>query len=78
MEKVLVNPADIESCWEKPDACMVKMKTGKVWVCEKEYKSQPTIEHIKQGTKCLLHGDEIQIVQTLVELPLKRGGKYGK
>ncbi len=67
MEKILVNPSDIESCWEKPDACMVKMKTGKVWVCEKEYNSLPTIQHI-----------QTQLVQTLVELPLKRGGKYGK
>ena len=36
MEKILINPDNIESCWEQPDACMVKTKTGKVWVCEKE------------------------------------------
>lgn len=67
MKKVLVSPADIESCWEKPDACMVKMKTGKVWVCEKQHKKQSTIEVIGSSTN-----------QYLVELPLKRGGKYGK
>ena len=34
MESVLISPADIESCWEKNDACFIKMKTGKVWICE--------------------------------------------
>ena len=34
MENVLISPSDIESCWEKSDACFVKMKSGKVWVCE--------------------------------------------
>lgn len=63
MEKIIVNPADIESCWEKPDACMVKMKTGKVWVCEKEQTMQKILANKKEK---------------LVELPLKRGGKYGK
>lgn len=67
MEKILVSPADIESCWEKPDACMVKMKTGKVWVCEKKYKSKPTIELINNAK-----------AQYFVELPLKRGGRNGK
>lgn len=63
MEKIIVNPADIESCWEKPDACMVKMKTGKVWVCEKEHTMQTILTNKKEK---------------LVELPLKRGGKHGK
>ena len=75
MDKVIVNPADIESCWEKPDACMVKMKTGKVWVCERDVQEESgqfilntnTIEKIMANKK-----------EKLVELPLKRGGKYGK
>lgn len=63
MDKIIVNPTDIETCWEKPDACMVKMKTGKVWVCEKS----STMELIMANKQ-----------EKLVELPLKRGGKYGK
>lgn len=63
MNKILVNPNDIESCWEKPDACMVKMKTGKVWICEKENTMQIIYSNKKKN---------------FVELPLKRGGKYGK
>ena len=63
MGKIIVDPADIASCWEKPDACMVKMKTGKVWVCEKENTMNEILAHQKDK---------------LVELPLKRGGKYGK
>jgi len=67
MQKILVSPADIESCWEKPDACLVKMKTGKVWVCEKKIKKQNTLEVIQKAKN-----------QYLVELPLKRGGKNDK
>ena len=63
MKKIIVDPANIETCWEKPDACMVKMKTGKVWVCEKENTMKTILAHQKDK---------------LVELPLKRGGKYGK
>lgn len=62
MDKILINPTDIESCWKKPDACMVKTKTGKVWVCEKEA-MDIVMSHQKDN---------------LVSLPLKRGGKYGK
>ena len=61
MKKILVNPADIESCWEKPDACMVKTKTGKVWVCEKKYEKQPTISIIQNAKN-----------QYFIELPLKK------
>lgn len=62
MEKFVVNPKDIESCWMKSDACMIKMKTGKVWVCE------------KTAMNIVIDGKN----ENLVELPLKRGGKYGK
>ncbi len=64
MDKIIINPADIESCWEKPDACMVKTKTGKVWICEKE-----------ETMKVILANK----TEKFVELPLKkRGGKYDK
>ena len=32
MNTVLISPAEIESCWEKNDACFIKTKSGKVWV----------------------------------------------
>ena len=67
MKDILVSPSDIQCCWEKNDACLVKMKTGKVWVCEKERNNQITLEFILNSKK-----------ENLVELPLKRGGKYGK
>lgn len=35
MKDILVNSKEIESVWETEDACFVKMKSGKVWVCEK-------------------------------------------
>lgn len=67
MDKILINPADIESCWEKPDACLVKTKTGKVWVCE------------RSAIKMLVDLMENKTHEKLVVLPLKRGGvKHGK
>ena len=63
MKDIIINPADIESCWDKSDACMVKTKTGKVWVCEKTAKQ---ILMTRQHDK-------------LVTLPLKkRGGNDDK
>lgn len=63
MEKVLIKPTEVESCWETKDACLVQMKTGKVWVCEKV----ETQEKIKKGFGL-----------PFVELLLKKGDKYGK
>ena len=75
MEKILVSPTDIESCWEKPDACMIKMKTGKVWVCEKEITQQENdLVLITNTMESILRNQK----EKFVELPLKRGGKYGK
>lgn len=80
MESILVNPSDIESCWEKNDACFVKMKSGKVWVCMKYLYFEP-----KTLTVLMIDGKEtsktLDLIKCLkdekfIELPLKikRGG----
>lgn len=34
MNEVIINTNEIESIWEKINICFVKMKSGKVWICE--------------------------------------------
>lgn len=34
MKEVYINTNEVESCWEKDNICFVKMKSGKVWLCE--------------------------------------------
>ena len=63
MEKILIKPTEVESCWETNDACLVQMKTGKVWVCEKV----ETQEKIKKSLEL-----------PFVELSLKKGDRHGK
>ena len=48
METILISPEDIESCWEKENACFVKMKSGKVWICKRFQKSQPILFGTKE------------------------------
>lgn len=38
MNKVIINTKEIESVWEKDNLCFIKMKSGKVWLCEEEIK----------------------------------------
>lgn len=33
MKTVLLKTTQIESCWETTDACFVRMKSGRVWIC---------------------------------------------
>lgn len=85
MEKILINPADIESCWEKNDACFVKTKSGKVWVCQK-YLYEPSTQsleiHIFEDEQVTTTLGLIKHLKNekLVELTLltKRGGNSGK
>lgn len=37
MKEIIINTQEIESVWEKEDACLIKMNSGKVWVCRKDY-----------------------------------------
>lgn len=80
MKNILVSPSDIESCWEKNDACFVKMKSGKVWVCMKYLYFEPnTLDiHIINGKQITKTLDLIKHLkdEKFIELPLqiKRGG----
>lgn len=51
MKNILVNTNEIETCWEKQDACLVKMKSGKVWICKKNIdRKTGTIKYISENT----------------------------
>lgn len=62
METILISPEDIESCWEKENACLVKMKSGKVWICERIYTSTPIPWETKKVGKKLVH--EYRTIET--------------
>ena len=34
MNEVIINTKEIESIWEKNNLCFIKMKSGKVWICD--------------------------------------------
>lgn len=40
MKEIIINTNEIESIWEKDGICFVKMKSGKVWLCD-EFASNP-------------------------------------
>lgn len=73
MDKILISPAEIESCWEKNDACFVKTKTGKVWICVRD-------EFIEFGdSQFKIHKNTLQYISShkddaLIELSLLKGG----
>ena len=65
MKKILINVSSIESCIERESACLVKTKTGTLWVCELYIKrtesiSERTYLEIKRA-----------LPNELLELPLK-------
>ena len=50
MKTVLLKAAQIESCWETMDACFVKMRSGRVWICSLyTINRQRTYEFIKSS-----------------------------
>ena len=63
MNEVKINKNEIESIWEKDNLCFIKMKSGKVWICNKNYHEMQTIDYIKES-------------KGLISLPLSiKGGK---
>lgn len=66
MKTILINSNEIESCWEKIDACFIKTTSGKVWLCEKMY------FNTKISTKNFIKTQE---VGKIIELPLLKKGK---
>jgi len=65
MKKILINVSSIESCIERENACLVKTKTGTLWVCELYVKQAETnLERTYSKIKRALPNE-------LLELPLK-------
>lgn len=65
MKTILINANAIESCIERENACLVKTKTGTLWVCELYIKRTETIsERTYLEIKRALPNE-------LLELPLK-------
>lgn len=69
---ILINTNEVESSWEKPDACFVKMTSGKIWVCDKitnfDGKPVPTKDYILQNPHSIIR----------VYLLSNGGAGYGK
>ena len=75
MNEVIVNTNEIESIWEKDHICFVKMKSGKVWLCQ-EYKDITTFENnLVAGGYSIKTKDYIAEKQGLVCLELVAKGK---
>ena len=77
MNTVLISPAEIESCWEKNDACFIKTKSGKVWVCEKyvdiddfEIEDYAIGGHTIPTTEFIINNQS----KSIVRLPIKKRG----
>ena len=65
MKTILINANAIESCIERESACLVKTKTGTLWVCELYIKRTETnLERTYLKIKRALPNE-------LLELPLK-------
>lgn len=89
MNEVKINKKEIESIWQKDHLCFVKMKSGKVWLCE-EMITKPTKELQKElglgyserdlskstiATSLYIE----QVKNDFITIPLsQRGGKYGR
>lgn len=70
MGTILINPQQIESCWESKDVCFVKTKTGRVWLCSLIYPFPDKYGIIITTKEFLLKSKD-----TLVELVLAQKGK---
>lgn len=70
MRTILINTNEIESCWEKSDACFVKMTSGKIWIVNKYMKLSWKPNFIISTKAYILYK-----LSSVIELPLKtRGG----
>lgn len=74
MDTILINPAEIESCWEKEDACFVKTKTGKVWICDNKICIDIKNDYFIWTIDFILENMNKQ----MIKLPLKRSAGYEK
>lgn len=60
MKTILLNASAIESCVDKHDACVVKTKTGSIWVLCKTIANKKTFDVIRSAR-----------LNEILELPLK-------
>ena len=60
MKKILINVNSIESCIERENACLIKTKTGTLWVCELKFNNKKTFDVIRSAR-----------LNEILELPLK-------
>jgi len=60
MKTILLNVSAIESCVDKHDACVVKTKTGSIWVLCKTIANKKTFDVIRSAR-----------LNEILELPLK-------
>ena len=82
MKTILINPEEIESCWEKNDACFLKTKSGKVWVCEQsididdfDIGDYAIAGHTVSTTEFIINNQN----KSIIRLPIKkRGDNYDK
>lgn len=60
MKTILINANAIESCIERENACLVKTKTGTLWVLCKTIENKKTFDVIRSAR-----------LNEILELPLK-------
>lgn len=69
MKTILINANAIESCIERENACLIKTKTGTLWVCPLIYKVIDTFSgYIEITTYDFIKNAK---PNELLELPLK-------
>lgn len=68
-KKVLINTNEIENAWEKNEICFIKMKGGKVWLCNPKIKIVNDVYYMEED------GTEINYVEqkTLDYILSKKG-----
>lgn len=89
MNEVKINKNEIESIWEKDNLCFIKMKSGKVWLCEIEFE-RPKFELLAELGVCCPSNEMlgIGIIKTayyiekskrdFITIPLAQKGKSDK
>ena len=89
MNEVMINKKEIESIWEKDHLCFVKMKSGKVWLCEetitkltKELQKELGLGYSERDLSTATIKTSFYIEQVrndFIKIPLsQRGDKYGR
>ena len=79
MNEVIINTKEIESIWEKNHLCFIKMKSGKVWICDEFQKIGTgvktwSVRTVEKVTRTALNNG-----LTIIQLSQKgKSDRYGK